>query len=455
MQIASRMAGFTLGQADLLRRAMGKKKHDVLAAQRETFLQGAAERGIDAKAASDIFDLMAHFADYGFNKSHSAAYALVAYQTAYLKAHYRPEFMAALLTSVMGTNEKVGHYIEQCRRMGLAVLPPDINASQSSFSVDGKAIRFGLAAVKNVGENAILNVLEARNSGEPFTSLVDFCRRVDMRVVNKRVIESLIKCGAFDSLGGNRAQLLAVVDRAVDIAAGHQRDMASGQIGLFGEETLSEVDELILPDIADMPKAERLALEKEMTGFYVTGHPLDAFRDAMQRFTPVSEALEGSDGQSLRLAGLIVSGKRITTRNGGMMCFIELEDFTDKLEVVVFPRVFERYNRLLVPDQAVIVSGRLSVSDDGSKVLADSVAPLDAGGSGEVRIKVGRDCENAECFDRLKNALRRHNGEAVVYLQLMASRRVIKTEKQFWITPSPEVVAELETIVGKGMVVIR
>ena len=204
--------------------------------------------------AGEIFDLMAHFADYGFNKSHSAAYALVAYQTAYLKANYPQEFMAALLSSVMGTNEKIGSYIETCRQMGIDVLPPDINASQSSFSVDGNGIRFGLAAVKNVGENAIQNMVVTRDANGKFESLVDLCTKVDMRLINKRVIESLIKCGAFDSLGAKRSQLLAVLERAIDMAAVRQRDKVSGQIGLFCEETLNDTDEISLPDIPEIPK---------------------------------------------------------------------------------------------------------------------------------------------------------------------------------------------------------
>lgn len=457
MQIASAMAGFSLGQADLLRRAMGKKKHDVLAAQRDTFMKGAAERGIDPKLAAEIFDLMAHFADYGFNKSHSAAYALVAYQTAYLKAHYPQEFMAALLSSVMGTNEKIGHYIEEAKKMGIQVLPPDINASMRSFSVDKDAIRFGLAAVKNVGEGAIQNLVSARSQEGKFLSLVDFCTRVDMRVVNKRVIESLIKCGAFDSLGIRRSQLLEVLDRAVDVAVGRQRDKACGQIGLFCEDTLNTADDIILPDIPELPKEQMLALEKEITGFYVTGHPLDAYREQMQRYTSVGQLVAGevADGKIVRSAGLITGVKRITTRNGGMMCFVNLEDFTSQVEVVVFPRVFERYNRFLLPDLPVVVSGRVNMgSDETAKLIADEVKPIEDGAVTEVRIKVEQIHENPETLEKLKNVFRQHKGEAVVYLQLTGSRRVIKTEKQFWIHPTQEALTALQGILGEGTITI-
>ncbi|MBP2628104.1 MAG: polymerase alpha subunit [Firmicutes bacterium] len=454
MQIASVMAGFTLGQADMLRRAMGKKKHDVLNAQRENFLQGASLRGIDSKLAGEIFDLMAHFADYGFNKSHSAAYALVAYQTAYLKANFPQEFMAALLSSVVGTNGKVGYYIEACRQMNIGILPPDVNASQNSFSVDNSAIRFGLAAVKNVGENAIQNMVAARDEQGHFKSLVDLCTRVDMRLVNKRVIESLIKCGAFDSLGARRSQLLAVLDRAVDMAAVSQRDKASGQIGLFGEETLNEAAEVRLPDIPEIPKEQILVMEKEITGFYVTGHPLDAYRDKMNSCTPIGVLVSGNyvDGKNVQVAGLISTAKRIITKNGDMMCFIALEDFTDQIEVVVFPRVFEKFSKMLLPDMPVRVSGRLSVNDESTKILADTIRSLDSEVSSEVRIKISKQQENGELFEQLKQVLQQYPGSTVVYLHLIDSRRIIKTEKQFWIEPSTQVVEALESIIGKGRV---
>lgn len=456
MQIASVMAGFSLGQADLLRRAMGKKKHDVLDAQRENFLQGASERGIERKMAGEIFDLMAHFADYGFNKSHSAAYALVAYQTAYLKANYPQEFMAALLSSVMGTNEKIGSYIETCRQMGIDVLPPDINASQSSFSVDGNGIRFGLAAVKNVGENAIQNMVVTRDANGKFESLVDLCTKVDMRLINKRVIESLIKCGAFDSLGAKRSQLLAVLERAIDMAAVRQRDKVSGQIGLFGEETLNDADEISLPDIPEIPKEQMLVLEKEITGFYVTGHPLDAYRDKMNSFTPLIELVTGEygDGKNIKVAGLIISAKRITTRNGGMMCFIALEDFTEQIEVVIFPKTFDKFNKILLPDTPVRVSGRLSMSEDKAKVIADDIQLLGDPQNLEVRLKISKMQESGDIFDKLKQTFRKFPGSSVVFLHLIDSRRVIKTEQQFWIRPTPEAIEALETIIGKGQVTV-
>jgi DNA polymerase-3 subunit alpha len=462
MQIASTLAGFTLGQADLLRRAMGKKKPEVIAAQRENFMKGAAEHNISPKLAEEIFNLIAHFADYGFNKSHSAAYALVAYQTAWLKANYPQEFMAALLTSVMGANDKVGFYIEVCRHMGLAVLPPDINASDTGFTVDGEAIRFGLAGVKNVGDNAIAGIVAGRAEGGKYTSLVDFCSRIDMRVANKRMLESLIKCGAFDSLGWKRSQLLAVLDQAVEVAAARQRDRDSGQLGLFGEGDTAGADEIAPPRLDELPPEELLAMEKEMTGFYVTGHPLDKHRETMKSCTPVGQLSGGEwgDGQGVRIAGLVASAKRITTKSGGMMCFIALEDFTGQVEVVVFPRLFDRVSRLLLPDAALAVIGRLSVGEETVKVIAEDITDLGAANgafpngrkSREVRLRLGQDQENDETFARLKVVFARHQGPAVVYLHFTASRRVVRTDRQYWLDPVPEAIEALEEILGPGTV---
>ena len=456
MQIVQVLAGFTLGQADLLRRAMGKKKHEILEAQKENFLNGAKNNGIDEKLARTIFDLLTHFADYGFNKSHSAAYAFVAYQTAYLKAHYPQEFMAAILSSIMGTNDKVGFYIEQCRHMQIMVLPPDINASNASFSVDHKAIRFGLAAVKNVGDTALLNLVEARKKGGAFTSLVDFCTRVDMRVVNKRVIESLIKCGAFDSLGAKRSQLLAILDQAVETAASNQRDAASGQIGLFAMDDTQSVDEIKLPDLEEMPTEQILALEKEITGFYITGHPLDKYRDRLQHFMAVEKLVDQSigDGKNVKIAGLILNAKRITTKKGDTMCFLEVEDFTNKIEVVVFPSVFYQCMNALAPDLAVVVNGRVNVTDDGVKILAESICQIDEY-KPEVRIRIRKEQENNDTFEFLKEMFLQHRGESTVFLHLVDSRKVIKTENKFWVEPTANFIEKLENLLGKNAVQIR
>jgi DNA polymerase-3 subunit alpha len=456
MKIASVLAGFTLGQADHLRKAMGKKKAEVIAGQKDNFLKGAAAQGVDVAEAREIFDLIAHFADYGFNKSHSAAYALVAYQTAYLKTHYPQEFMAALLSSVMGTNEKVGLYIEESRRKGIQVLPPDVNASQAGFSVADNAIRFGLAGVKNVGEAAIQHIVAARDADGHFVSLVDFFSRVDMRVVNKRVVESLVKCGAFDSFGARRSQLLAVLDHAADLAAKIQRDQASGQLDLFGGEALEDHEQLLLPDLPEIGEEQRLVFEKEMIGFYVTGHPLNRFRDKMSSLTPISSLLSDAcdDGQRLRIGGTIATSKRITTKNGSQMCFLTLEDFVDQIEVVVFARLFEKVSRILTPDAPIVVNGRLSKNEETAKMIAEDIQPLDAASPQEVRVKLRRDQETGDVFEQLKDIFAAYRGDSAVFLHLVDSRRVIKTESQYWIDPSPQAVRALEAVAGPGCVTV-
>ena len=291
MQIANRLAGYSLGEADLLRRAMGKKKPEEMAQQRERFVEGAVQRGYAPKKIEKIFDLMAQFAGYGFNKSHSAAYALLAYHTAYLKTHYPVEFMAALLTSVTGSTDDVVKYINECREMGIAVEPPDINVSDANFTPHGPAIRFGLAAVKNVGHNAIESIVAGREKKGSYTSIYEFCESVDLRLLNKRVLESLVKSGAMDSLG-RRAQLMAVLDKAMERAQKTQRDAESGQHGLFGvfqqEEVQAANDKL--PNIPDWDEHTRLAAEKEILGFFITGHPLEKYRDKLEDLRALSTA---------------------------------------------------------------------------------------------------------------------------------------------------------------------
>ncbi len=453
MQIVQVLAGFSLGQADLLRRAMGKKKHEILMAQKENFLKGTKENGIDDELANKIFDLLTHFADYGFNKSHSAAYAYVAWQTAYLKAHYPQEFMAAMLTSVMDTNGKVAVYIEQCRRMGIKILPPDINASSASFSVDGDAVRFGLAAIKNVGEAAIEKMEQTRKDGGPFKSLSDFCNRADMHTMNKRVVENLIKCGAFDSLGAKRTQLLAVLPQAVDAAALVQKDAASGQIGLFTEDTMGTADDIVLPDIPEADTATRLEWEKEITGFYITGHPLDDYADIIRNFTPISELLEGKlpDRKRVRIGGLLASARRTSTKKGDTMCFAVLEDFTHSIEVIVFPKVFYEHVNALVPDTALMIEGRVDNTDDGAKLIAEKVCPLESY-QPEVYIEIRGEKANKENYDELKKIFYAHHGDRTVYLHMVEKRQLVKTQPEYWIDGCDEAVAALENLLGKGTV---
>lgn len=450
MQIVQVLAGFTLGQADLLRRAMGKKKHEILMAQKENFLAGCEKNHIEAGLANTIFDLLTHFADYGFNKSHSAAYALVAWQTAYLKAHYPAEFMAAMLTSIMDT-PKVATYIELCRRMDIKILPPDINASSAYFSVDGAAIRFGLAAVRNVGETAIENVARIREEGGPFTSLSDFCRRVDMRVVNRRVIESLIKCGAFDSFGAKRSQLLAILPQTVMEAAQQQKDAVSGQMGLFSDETIEETGMMQLPDIPEVPKAELLNWEKEATGFYITGHPLDQYASKLENLPRIGSLQPDAvrDKQVVRIGGMLTEAKRITTKKGDTMCFATVEDFTDSVEVTVFPRTFYQNMNLLVPDTPVVVQGRIDMTDESVKIIADSVWALkDYRFAYYIELPPGGLPETKR--EEMKQLIAAHHGAYATFFH--SGGHWQKARENFWLDDAAETFQRLESIVGAGKV---
>lgn len=448
MQIVQVLAGFSLGQADLLRRAMGKKKHEILLAQKENFLKGCAQNQIDANLATTIFDLLTHFADYGFNKSHSAAYALVAWQTAYLKAHYPAEFMAAMLTSIMDT-QKVPRYIELARRMELEILPPDINASMANFSVDHEAIRFGLAAVRNVGDAAIASIVEARQADGRFKSLLDFCKRIDTSTINKRMLESLIKCGAFDSLGAKRSQLLAIMDAAMSEAQREKRDAMNGQLGLFGED-IGETYALKLPDIPEASMPERLNWEKENTGFYITGHPLDEFRASLKNLPTIEFIQHGGvkDKQVVRIGGMVTEAKRITTRKGDTMCFLTIEDYTERLEVTVFPRVFYVNTAVLVPDMPLIIQGRVDVDDDaGVKLLADKVWNLKEYKS-EYYLKLSATAAS-EVKQELKELIKKHAGDHTIYLHQGSWR---KLPAEYRLDDSEETMQALIALLGKESV---
>ncbi|MEA3453313.1 MAG: DNA polymerase III subunit alpha, partial [Candidatus Caldatribacteriota bacterium] len=387
MKIASELAGFTLGQADILRKAMGKKQKGVMEKQRELFIKGAQKNNIKKNTAAEISDLIAYFAGYGFNKSHSVSYAFISYQTAYLKTHYTIEYMASLLTSIMGNNDKVALYIKECRNMNIEILPPDINQSLVSFTVveDGKAIRFGLAAVKNVGEKAIKSIIEERKGNSNFISLLDFCQRVDLRVVNKRVIESLIKCGAFDSVGTKRSQLLAVLDISLKSGQEFQKSKRNGQTSLFDlfEENSSDKNSSNyqdrLPDISEFPKNELLAMEKEMLGLYISHHPLNDYEERLKKIVTSTsiELANFSDRSRVVLAGVINNFKRKSTKNGNLMAFITLEDLEGTVEIIAFPKVYEKCKEMIKKDEIVIIEGRLDVTEGKTKIIAEKISLLE------------------------------------------------------------------------------
>src|SRR5256886_1238172 len=385
MQIANRLAGYSLGEADLLRRAMGKKIAEEMAQQRERFVEGAAQRKFPPKKIEKIFDLMAQFAGYGFNKSHSAAYALLAYHTAYLKTHYPVEFMAALLTSVTGSTDDVVKYINECREMGIAVEPPDINVSDANFTPHGQAIRFGLAAVKNVGENWIEAIVAGRKKlGRPFRSFYEFCEEVDLRLLNKRVLESLIKSGAMDCFG-RRAQLMQALDTAIEQAQKAQRDAESGQHGLFGvfaDETAQQASDA-LPNTPDWDEHTRLAAEKEILGFFITGHPMEKYKEKLADLNALSTediaSMKKSTAkdENITTAGLI-SGLRVAkSRRGELWAQAALEDMSGKVELLIFPEAYRKLAEKVKLEVPVLIRGGVRIEEGANpKLTANEIIPL-------------------------------------------------------------------------------
>ena len=371
MQIARSLAGYSLGRADLLRRAMGKKDPTVMAKEKAPFLAGAELQNIDPKKAEAIFDLMEKFAEYGFNKSHSAAYALIAYQTAYLKAHYPVEFMAALLSCDMDSTDKVIKSIADCRDQGIEVLPPDINQSGLSFTVVDKSMRFGLGAVKGVGSGAVESVIEARQTA-PFSSLFNLCERVDLRKVNRRVLEALIKCGAFDSLHGCRAPLIAILEEAMSYGQKFQEERDSAQCSLFGDP--AEAGLLMVPEVPridDWDDRTKLSFEKEALGFLISGHPLDRYIGEISRLanSTIEDLPKRGDGSEIRLCGIVTTLKEITTKKGDRMCFATIEDLTGQVEVTIFSDMYLPAQQMLKSDEPLCITGKLEKGEAGVKLL--------------------------------------------------------------------------------------
>ncbi|MCX4189133.1 DNA polymerase III subunit alpha [Methylophaga sp. OBS3] len=387
MQIAQVLAGYSLGGADMLRRAMGKKKPEEMAKQRQIFLEGAQNRQIEETQAGPIFDLMEKFAEYGFNKSHSAAYALVAYQTAWLKAHYPAAFMAAVLSADMDNTDKIVGLIDECRDMKLNVLPPDVNHSKIQFTVeDANTIRYGMGAIKGVGESALVGIVAERAAGEPFSSLFDFCRRVELKKINRRVMESLVKAGAFDSLGGHRASIEASLGRAMQIAEQHRRDVDSGQNDLFGlsaPDPQQNNNTNVLDDVPTWSEEHLLQAEKETLGLYLSGHPIDRFVEELSLFIPKRIAdLDAPESKGYQrnekpvlTAGLIVAIRTMKSKNGSRMAFITLDDQTARLEVRVFADVYEQYQSVIQPDKLVVIQGKIGQDNftGGLAATAESV----------------------------------------------------------------------------------
>jgi DNA polymerase-3 subunit alpha len=465
MQIANRLAGYSLGEADLLRRAMGKKNADEMAKQRERFVQGAVKRGFPQKKIEKIFDLMAQFAGYGFNKSHSAAYALLAYHTAYLKTYYPVEFMAALLTSVTGSTDDVVKYINECREMGIAVEPPDINVSDANFTPHGEAIRFGLAAVKNVGGNAIESIVAARTKlKRPFASVFEFCEEVDLRLLNKRVLESLIKSGAMD-LMGRRAQLMEILDKAIDRAQKTQRDAESGQHGLFGvfpDEEAASNDKL--PNVPDWDEHTRLTAEKEILGFFITGHPLEKYKEKLEDLNAKSTidiaAMTASTGKDevITTAGVITSLRIAKSKKGDFYAQAALEDMSGKVDMIVFPEAYRRLQEKVKLEVPVLVKAGVRIEEGANPKI--TVADISALEEVKVplpkalRIRIPIETSTEQTVEALHSVFNERKGDAKVLFDVerQGEFMVVMEAEGYNVLPDRNFIARVEQLCGRGSV---
>ena len=470
MRIASDLAGFTMGEADLLRKAMGKKDLKVMEAQRERFVTGAVERKISEKKATRIFDLIEYFAGYGFNKSHSTAYALLAYQTAYLKANYPWHFMAALLTIERQNTDKLAIYLGECRELSVPILAPDINTSDLHFTVTDSGVRFGLAAIKNVGEAAIVSILESRKQHGRLTSLNRLCEDVDLRLVNKRVLESLAKAGALDSILSDadidsvavgRARLLATVDQAIEHGNRRQRNRDCGQTELFGESDAGAAEGRIrLPDASPLTESEQLAFEKEALGLYLSGHPLDRFGEALAGAgVKRIEELVSSEA-SVSVAGIIGQLRALTTRKGAPMAVVTLDDRGGHLEAVVFPEAYTKYRSVIEADRIVIVTGKLEKDDETARLIVAKVEPIETVANSAQRtmaIKLTTPPHTPETVVALAELFGRHHGTGRVSLEIELRKdevpmRIRADLSQTRVRPSEALVTEVERLCGKGTV---
>ncbi len=465
MAIANKVAGFSLGQADILRRAMGKKKPEEMEKLRVKFLDGAKKNKISEKKAEKLYELIQKFAGYGFNKSHAAAYAVVCYQTAYLKTHYPTEFMAALMTSEMGNNDKLVGYFTECRDLGIKVLPPDVNESQKTFAVVDGAIRFGLAAIKNVGEGGVESIIETRTESGRFRSFTEFCRRIDLHRVNKRMLEGFIKTGAFDSLSARRSQLMAILDQAVEDGLNAQRERHIGQTNIFGE-AMSNGDgeshpEPMLPNVPEWDQAQRLKYERELTGFYITGHPLTRYEAALRTFATATTQTLGdvADGKEVKLAGIVAALKQVVTKKGDKMAYLTLEDLQGTAEIIIFPDLFRSAGELLMPERIIRISGTVDRGEKGTKVRGtkvELVAELQTKAINRVRIRMSETPEATDSLPRLREVFQRHPGQTQVYFTLQVGQEVEADTSplSLKVTPSEYFVADVEEILGKGVVAL-
>ncbi|MDF2882836.1 MAG: polymerase subunit alpha [Clostridiaceae bacterium] len=480
MQIVRDLAGYSMGRSDLVRRAMSKKKHHVMEEERHNFIYGIVDEngevlvpgcirnGISENAANKIFDQMMDFASYAFNKSHAAAYAVVGFQTAYLMCYYPTEFIAANLNSVMGDSEKVAFYIRFADECGIQVLPPDINESYAKFTVKDDKIRFGLAAVKNVGKNVIDSIVMSRLQKGKFKDLVDFCNKIDTSCINKRVVESLIKAGAYDCLKVYRSRMLAVYEKILDSISNDRKKNISGQINLFidfNNSTEFSSIEIKYPEIKEFDKKYILSMEKEMTGLYISGHPLEEYEDVLKKAVSTSiidlvssEPLEEDnieinsrikDGTKVIIGGIIASISKKVTRKNDMMAFIVVEDLYSSIEVVVFPKVLEKYKSLLVEDGLVLIKGRVSIREEEQpKILCEDIQPLIKFNFQSIYLLVEENKMVRITLEELKPLLMEHKGDIPIYLCTKKERKKYLIDKEFWVDGSIDVLSELRKKIG-------
>jgi len=442
---------------------MGKKKKNVMAAERQKFLGRAKDKGIDRAASTKVFELMEYFAGYGFNKSHSAAYALIAYQTAWLKARYPVHFMAALLTSEKGNTDKLVKYINECREMEIDVTPPDINSSGLDFTVAGDRIRFGLSAIKNVGEGAIRSLIEARGKVTTFRTLHEMCSEIDLRQANKRVLEALAQSGSLDSFGAGRSSLVAAIDSALEYGQKKRADREAGQTNLFEGGGAPEDDELHpkLPDLPDWDEKTRLAYERATLGIYVSGHPLESYQEMLGEFATHSTATlrETSGGSEIAVGGLISDlNRRKAKKSGAWWASLQLEDLEGHVDVLVFPKTYDGCQKVLDNDRAVLVTGRLDVDEDRVRVVADGVTVLDEvreARAEAVQVRVDTGELDDDLVERLRRAIEAHRGEVQLYVEVArpgAYRMLLRAEPTMRVTPSRAFTRDLEAVVGPGRV---
>lgn len=487
MEIVRKLAGYSMGRSDLVRRAMSKKKHKVMEEERKNFIYGVIDEngnievpgckrnGISEESANKIFDQMMDFASYAFNKSHAAAYAVIGYQTAYLMKYYPVETIAAMLNSVMGTSEKVAHYINFAESLGIQVLPPDINESYSKFTVKGDKIIFGLAAIKNVGYNVVETIVESRRNKGEFESLMDFINKIDLSSVNKRAIESLIKAGALDCFDIFRSKLLAVYEKLMDGVSSERKRNIDGQISLFGMEEEIEVPEINYPNIKEFAKKNLLAMEKEMTGLYLSGHPLDEYANSLKVQTTTNiekvyksyEIIKESfnqtdlpediihDEERVILGGIIAESNQKITRSNTMMAFLKLEDLTGAIEVIVFPKTLDKVREFIKEDNLVVIKGRINIKDDElPKLICETVEPLEKINTAKVYIRANNLDEGRSLMKELKVMPLEYRGDTTVYIFTANDRKNYRMPKDIWIDLESDAVSYFKEIAGEDNVKI-